>query len=181
LTAAFTAIQNTRVAPALPFGLGPRGNRRPTLPTKISSVCAAAILLLASILLGQAPPAPTNVIHAEIGGLRNGKGQVLCALYASPLGFPKEGEKAKAHAQSAITGGHAVCEFSGIDAGTYAVAVFHDENGNGKLDTNFLGIPREGVGASNDAKGHMGPPKFAAAAFHFAGGRLELKITMTYL
>lgn len=75
----------------------------------------------------------------------------------------------------------AVCEFSGIEAGTYAVSVFHDENSNGKLDTKFMGIPREGVGASNGAIGHLGPPKFDAAAFHFSGGRLNLKITISYL
>ena len=59
--------------------------------------------------------------------------------------------------------------------------MFHDENSNGKLDTKFMGIPREGVGASNGAKGHLGPPKFEAAAFSFSGGRLELKITINYL
>jgi uncharacterized protein (DUF2141 family) len=59
--------------------------------------------------------------------------------------------------------------------------VFHDENSNGKLDTNLLGIPREGVSASNNAKGHFGPPKFDAAAFNFGGGRLDLRITITYL
>lgn len=75
----------------------------------------------------------------------------------------------------------AVCEFSGITAGTYAVSVFHDENSNGKLDTKFMGIPREGVGASNDAKGHLGPPKFDAAALRFSGDRLDLTITIHYL
>jgi uncharacterized protein (DUF2141 family) len=61
------------------------------------------------------------------------------------------------------------------------VSVVHDENANGKLDTNFVGMPREGVGASNDAKGHMGPPKFNAASFPYAAGRLDLKIHVNYL
>jgi len=59
--------------------------------------------------------------------------------------------------------------------------VFHDENSNGKLDTNFIGMPKEGVRASNDAKGHMGPPKFEAAAFKYSGGELVLKVTIHYL
>ena len=122
-----------------------------------------------------------NLIHAEIGGLRNDKGQVVCAIYSSADGFPKKEEKALAHVTSSISAGHAVCEFPGLTAGTYAISVFHDENSNGKLDTNFMGIPREGVGASNNAKGHFGPPKFGAAAFHFAGSRLELKISVIYL
>lgn len=82
---------------------------------------------------------------------------------------------------AAIVDRHALCEFSGIAPATYAISVFHDENSDGKLATNFIGIPREGVGASNNAKGRFGPPKFDAAAFRFTGGRLDLKITMDYL
>ena len=122
-----------------------------------------------------------NVIHVEVAGLRNNKGQVFCALYASAEGFPKDRQKAIRRDTSSISDKKASCEFSLIEPGTYAVSVFHDENSNGKLDTNFLGIPREGVGASNDARGRMGPPKFDAAHFQFSGGRLNLKITINYL
>ena len=138
-------------------------------------------VLLAAASSPQAQPPQANLIHVEIAGLRNENGQVLCALYSSPPGFPKNSASAVLHAKSAISHGHAICEFSGIAVGKYAVSVFHDENSNGKLDTNFLGIPREGVGASNNAKGHFGPPKFEAAAVQFTGGRLDLKITITYL
>jgi uncharacterized protein (DUF2141 family) len=140
---------------------------------------AGAILLISSAALAQAPQG--NQIHVEIAGLRNDSGQVLCSLFSSAGDFPKKTEKAIDHSASVITDRHAVCEFSGVAPGTYAISVFHDENSNGKLDTNFMGIPREGVGASNGAKGHLGPPKFDAAAFRFAGGRLELKITINYL
>lgn len=131
--------------------------------------------------LAQAQQSPENLIQVEIDGLRNDKGQVFCAIYSSADGFPKNGDKAVAHAKSSISERHAVCEFPGLNAGTYAISVFHDENSNAKLDTNFMGIPREGVGASNNAKGHFGPPKFDAAAFRFSGSRLELKITVNYL
>ena len=120
-------------------------------------------------------------MRADVVGLRNNKGQVFCALYASAEGFPKDSQRAIQRTTSSISDRKASCEFSGIEPGRYAVSVFHDENSNGKLDTNFLGMPREGVGASNDARGHMGPPKFDAAAFQFAGGRLSLKITIHYL
>ena len=131
--------------------------------------------------LTQAQPSPENLIHVEIGGFRNDKGQLVCSIYSSADGFPKIGDKAATIVKSPISNGDAVCVFPGLKPGTYAASVFHDENSNGKLDTNFMGMPREGVGASNNAKGHFGPPKFDAAAFRYSGGRLELKISITYL
>jgi uncharacterized protein (DUF2141 family) len=122
-------------------------------------------LLLSCFSFAENRPRPDGVIRVEIAGLRNDKGQVLCALFSSPSDFPKKMDKAIAHATSGIANKHAVCEFRAVASGTYAISVVHDENSNGKLDTSFLGIPREGVGASNDAKGHFGPPKFDAAAF----------------
>ena len=59
--------------------------------------------------------------------------------------------------------------------------MFHDENSNGKLAANLLGILSEGVGASNDASSHMGLHKFDAAAFQFGGARVSLKIAIHYL
>ena len=141
----------------------------------------AALLASAEPALPQAQVPQPNVIRVEVVGLHSDKGQVLCALYSSRDGFPKQSEKALARVTSGIAQKQAVCEFSGIAPGTYAISVFHDENSNGKLDTKFMGIPREGVAASNNAKGHFGPPKFEAAAFPFTGGRLELKITINYL
>ena len=147
------------------------------------TICLAAALVAAFGAFGQTPPpAPAEkVIHVEISGLRNDKGQMLCALFSSAEAFPKKPEKAVARLTSKIGERRAICGFGGVAAGTYAVSVVHDENSNGKMDTNFLGMPREGVGASNDAKGHMGPPKFSAASFGYHGGRLDLKIHMNYL
>src|SRR5215469_17314337 len=147
---------------------------------RIFSVLAVCLWSLARCLAQAASP-QGSIIHVDVVGLRNNKGQVFCALYASAEGFPKDGQKAIRRNHSSIFDKRASCEFSGIEPGTYAISVFHDENSNGKLDTNFLGIPREGVGASNDARGHMGPPKFDAAQFQFSGGRLNLKITINYL
>ena len=129
----------------------------------------------------QVPATAENVIHVEISGLRSGKGQMLCALFSSAEAFPTKADKAVARLTAKIAERQAVCDFTGVATGTYAVSVVHDENSNGKLDRNFIGMPREGVGASNDAKGHMGPPKFSAACFQYKGGRLELKIHVNYL
>ena len=144
----------------------------------MKALCFFALL---SAVWAAAQTANPNVLHVHIAGMRSDQGNVMCALYASPDGFPKDGKKARAQASSSISNRQAECDFPGIAPGTYAVAVFHDENSNGRLDSNFMGIPREGVGASNDAKTRFGPPKFEDAAFSYPGGAVDLKITMKYL
>jgi uncharacterized protein (DUF2141 family) len=57
-----------------------------------------------------------------------------------------------------------VVHFKDLPPGEYAAVAFQDVNGNGKLDKNFLGIPKEPYGFSNSARGSAGPPKFSAAA-----------------
>lgn len=144
-------------------------------------VAAWGVLVLCAAWTSRADSPAENFIQVDVTGLRNDQGQVLCALFTSAEDFPKNYAHAVVRARSAIVRGRASCEFRGVAPGTYAVSVFHDENSNGKLDTNFLGIPREGVGASNNARGHLGPPRFADAAFAFAGGRMLLSIVISYL
>lgn len=62
--------------------------------------------------------------------------------------------------------------------GTYAIKIFHDVNGNGKLDTNFLGIPTEPYGFSNNAMGAFGPPSFEEASFRVSGNGASLSIRL---
>ncbi|HJT01783.1 MAG TPA: DUF2141 domain-containing protein [Terriglobales bacterium] len=142
---------------------------------------AIGILLFVINVLAQSTGWQANVIHVGIEGLRSDRGQVLCGLFSSAADFPKKADRAVAHAKSSIADRHAMCEFQDVPPGTYAVSVFHDENLNGKLDTNFLGIPREGVGASYDAKGHFGLPTFSSAAFQHSSNPTVLKITINYL
>ena len=150
------------------------------LRSSVAACLLQALMFVPAVCAQENPPADSR-IQVEITGLRNDQGKVLCSIYSSSEGFPKKAEKAIARTSSEISERRAVCQFTGLSPGTYAVSVFHDENSNGKVDTKFMGIPREGVGASNNAKGHFGPPKFEAAAFPYRGGRLDLKITITYL
>lgn len=101
-------------------------------------------------------------IKVNIVGLKNNKGQVLIGLYNSEKQFLKKAYKGTV---AVIKNGKATATFENLPAGEYAVSVFHDENSNGKLDTNFMGIPKEAYMASNDAKGFMGPPKYKDAKF----------------
>ena len=72
------------------------------------------------------------------------------------------------------------CDFEDISPGTYAIAVIHDENMNGKLETHWLGMPAEGYGFSRDAKGLVGAPSFSAASFVYDGRNMHLTISLHY-
>ena len=120
----------------------------------------------------------TLVVLVE--GLKDDAGSVHAALHASEDGFPTKPEKALRQADAPIQGGRARIVFEGIPPGGYAVAAYHDENGNGKLDTGFLGIPTEGLGASNDAKGFMGPPGFDDARVEVRPGENRIVVHVVY-
>lgn len=122
-----------------------------------------------------------NSIKVIVMGLHSNDGEVDCALFNSADGFPGDSSKAVKRIKSKIENEQAVCVFVDVAPGDYAVSEFHDENGNGKLDTNFIGMPKEGVGASNDASGHMGPPKFDDARFKYSGGLAVMTIHTRYL
>ncbi|MFZ0887958.1 MAG: DUF2141 domain-containing protein [Candidatus Binataceae bacterium] len=64
--------------------------------------------------------------------------------------------------------------------GTYALAVIHDENSNGKLDTDLFGIPTEGYAFSKDASAWFGTPSFPAASFSYNGQSLDMTISLHY-
>lgn len=70
--------------------------------------------------------------------------------------------------------------FTNLPEGVYAVSVFHDENMNQKLDKNFMGIPKEGYGASNNPKKKMGPPDFEETKFQLSGQAQSLEIKLMY-
>ncbi len=108
-------------------------------------------------------------IEITIAGLRNQNGVVRCGLFASaddfPLGGPTQGQTRP------IVGGGAVCVFSNLPAGVYAISVNHDANRNGKTDTNLVGIPTEGWAVSNNARPTLRPPRFSEAQLNLAAGQ----------
>jgi uncharacterized protein (DUF2141 family) len=149
--------------------------------TAIAIALALTLIVGAGSLARAQDTGAPNSIKVLVVGLHSNDGEVDCALFASADGFPADSAKAGKTAKSKIQNGQAVCIFGGVAPGSYAVSVFHDENGNGKLDRNFMGMPKEGVGASNDAAGHFGPPKYDDARFKYQGGRSVLAIHVRYL
>jgi uncharacterized protein (DUF2141 family) len=149
---------------------------------------AIAIVLVVGLMVGASSfearaddMGAVNSIKVIVVGLHSNDGEVDCALFGGADGFPGDSSKAGKTAKSKIEKGEAVCMFADVAPGDYAVSVFHDENSNGKLDRNFVGMPKEGVGASNDAAGHFGPPKYDDARFSYKGGRSVLAIHVKYL
>jgi uncharacterized protein (DUF2141 family) len=128
-----------------------------------------------------APPPAVNRIAVEINGLRNAKGAIRCSLFESAAGFPQQPDRAVMRTVApAIVSGRAFCAFDNVKPGIYAVGYLHDENNNGKMDTNFLGMPSEGYGASNNARGSMGPPKFDNAKFAHNGQTTTQRLKTEY-
>lgn len=133
---------------------------------------------LPATALAQACPG----IHVEIPNIRNNAGAVACALFSAPEGFPSKFMRfAQKIVMTKVQGREARCDFAGIEPGTYALAVIHDENLNGELDTNFLGVPTEGYGFSSGAEASFSAPSFSDASFAYHNGQvLNLAISLDY-
>lgn len=148
-------------------------------PLGIRCVAWRAVLLCAilpNLAFAQCPG-----MHVKVLDIRNSTGAVACALFESSEGFPTDYLRSATHIMFIkVRDKQARCDFEDIPPGTYALAVVHDENMNGKLDTNLLGIPKEGYGFSNDAKALLGAPSFSAASFQYDGQNLELTISLNY-
>ncbi len=122
-----------------------------------------------------------GTLTVTILNFKNDLGQVSVALYNNEEAFPKSPGKAVKIIYAPIRDKKSVVVFESLPPGEYAVSVYHDENKNGKMDTNFFGIPKEGVGASNGARGHMGPPRYKDAKFNFSGNAQSITINLVYL
>lgn len=116
-------------------------------------------------------------LEVEIKNVKNSKGVLMVGLFNSEKTFTKE--IWKGNTPKAAEGNMKVV-FKNIPAGDYAVSVFHDENGDGKLNANLIGIPKEGFGFSNDAMGKFGPPSFEKAKVVMPLKKTVI-ITMKYL
>ena len=141
-----------------------------------------AILLLTALTgTAQAEESPSGKgnIRVVVNNLRNTDGFVGVALFDASKGFPDKPDRALV-GKRISAGDHGEVVFADVPYGTYAVSVLHDENGNGKMDKTFIGIPKEGFGTSNNPKIRRGPPSFSESSFNLEKCDLALKIDMNY-
>jgi uncharacterized protein (DUF2141 family) len=144
---------------------------------RLFSVVILLPVLLLPVLPAQSPS--TGTLAVRVVGARNASGEIRVALFQNAEGFPGDASKALRTQPAQIDPQtlSAKVSFTGIPQGVYAVSVFHDENGNGKLDKNLVGIPKEAYGASNNPPKKMRPPTFDEAKFSLSSQQsLEIQL-----
>jgi len=139
-------------------------------------IACGFLLLLVSHAGPAASANGTPSLEIDIIDVRNGNGNLNVAVFASPEGFPDKPGKAINRLRQPIAGAGTVQVEVALPAGKYAVAVFHDEDGDGKLRKNFLGVPTEGTGFSNNPATRFGPPKFKDCLVPVGGGKVTIKL-----
>lgn len=114
-------------------------------------------------------------LTVQVNDLKSAEGSVMIAVFNSAADFMK---KPVASMQSAASLAGSAAVIKDLPAGEYAVVVYHDANGNGKLDKNLMGIPTEDYGFSNNAAGKFGPPSFDAAKITLSATGSTAKISL---
>jgi uncharacterized protein (DUF2141 family) len=135
-----------------------------------------AWMVLGSV--GLAQEGKSGTIKVVIEDVLDGQGQVRVALEKNAKDFDSgsfDTPKYLSRVEDA-KGDSVSVTFPAVPYGTYAIKVFQDLNGDGKLKTGFMGAPEEPWGFSNDATGFMGPADFSDAKFELDAPELELTI-----
>ena len=147
------------------------------MPTTFRSLLTPALgclLFVASESAALAEPGLAS-LDITVSGLRSARGMLRLCLWKDKPGFPDCQKSATAvHRSIPITATTMTLDFTGLAPGRYAVTVLHDEDGDGKAKTNFIGIPKEGVGISNNPGGMPGYDKSLVQVG--AGTAIEVKI-----
>ena len=126
--------------------------------------------------------APGATITITVTDLRSAKGIVRACMTADEHSFPRcRGVAGAFGATAQAREGSVSFTFRHVRPGHYAIALLHDENGNGKADRALGMMPREGFGFSRDAKVVMGPPRFEDAMFEVSDSPKSLAIKMRYM
>lgn len=134
------------------------------------------LIILFSFL---AQPSPST-LELEIGEFRNTKGHVLISVFDNANDYPDSEGKAIANKKVKVTQKTHIITIEDLPQGEYAVVFLHDENDNEEMDTNFVGAPEEGYGASNDAVNTFSAPKYKEAKFLLEGEKKSLKLKIFY-
>lgn len=131
-----------------------------------------AALLMSGVMGAQAYAGELTV---QVSGITQAKGDILVAV------FDQKGQWLKQSVfrqKTAAVQDKVVLMFDNLPEGEYAISVMHDVNGNGKLDSNAIGIPSEPYGFSNDAAGSFGPPSYDDAKIKVGADKQAIHIQL---
>jgi len=120
-----------------------------------------------------------HTLTVNIIDIENNRGQILIGLYNQEEGFRETNMTYKKGVLTTLDDKNVTYHFMDIPYGEYAISLFHDENNNGELDSNFIGIPQEGYGFSNNVRPVLRPASFKEAKF-MLNSDLNITIKMGY-
>ena len=137
---------------------------------------AIVLLVILALVYEQSRGQANNRIIVVVENITSDAGTINVGVFNSEKNFleiPYKKAIKKAEAGKSI-----VFEFTGIPNGAYTVSAYHDLNGNGDLDTNFIGIPDEPYGISREGRRAYGPPSYSNAVFRITEENVRLTITL---
>jgi uncharacterized protein (DUF2141 family) len=140
-----------------------KGGKMKRLPIKN----VLAVVFLALLVVGPSPAfsESTGKLVIDISGFPSSDGFAMVALNDSKESYKGGEDTAIAKTKTMIVGQKAQVIFSNLPYGWYGISLYHDENRNGKMDKNMMGIPKEAYGFSNNAKGFFGKPDYKDVKF----------------
>ena len=123
---------------------------------------------------------PSNAANltVTVEQVRNSKGEIRFSIFNVPSQFPQGNELDSKDVRAQL--GFVTVQFYNLISGVYAIAIHHDENSDGEMNTNFIGLPKEGYGFSNNAKVNFAPPVFEAAVFNLDVGDKSIRLRVVY-
>ena len=138
---------------------------------------AACIITMGMVIGTASKGLAAEALTVRVDGLSEPSGHVMIALYDGAEAFQAGDGKALRREKLPVSAGlNVVWQVDDLMPGEYGIALFHDVDDNEVLDTNFVGLPREPYGFSNDARGSFGPPHYDAITFTFDGSPLAMTI-----
>ncbi|MCW9033748.1 MAG: DUF2141 domain-containing protein [Alphaproteobacteria bacterium] len=144
---------------------------------KISKQYMGAVFgLITTIAL--ANPASAGVLKVEVDGIEEMTGKIMIAVYDKAEYFPSKSDKAIKKISAKVTAETMLVTVGDLPPGKYGLSIYHDENSNEEFDKNFMGIPKELYGFSNNIRGFGGPPKFEATLITVSEEQTTISVSM---
>ena len=145
---------------------------------------AFGILAITALALKMEPVAAaySGSLEVKFSNINSSKGQICINLFNGQTGFPDGGKGSALQAAKCtpIVKGAAKFIFGNLPYGNYAISAVHDTNGDTRLNSNFLGVPTEGVGFSNNTVVVTSAPSFSESQFFLSGPKTDILIKMQY-